>query len=314
MIVEIINKIPDERKNQDFKIWLGFSTFYLIWCTTVIDSRVDHFLFYLLITTFLFWHRKTRNFALGFVFFIGFWIIYDGLRVFPNYMLNTVHIEQPYLLEKYLFGIIHNNEIITPNEYFRLHNQPFLDVITAVFYLTWVPIPLLLAAILFRKNTKALLEFTSCYLFTNLLGFVIYYAYPAAPPWYFDTHGNVLDLSVQANAAGLLKFDKIIGYPLFEGLYTKNSNVFAAIPSLHAAYPVITWFYARKYAGKTLQWIVLIDIIGIWFSAVYSFHHYLIDVLIGGLVAFTALYIYENILSKTIFSEYISKFARFIDR
>ncbi|MBK7007341.1 MAG: inositol phosphorylceramide synthase [Saprospiraceae bacterium] len=229
-------------------------------------------------------------------------------------MINTVHIDQPYLLEKYLFGISFNNEIITPNEYFRSHNQPFLDVITALFYLTWVPIPMLLAAYLFRKNTKALLEFTSCYLFTNLLGFVIYYSYPAAPPWYFDTYGNVLDLSVPANAAGLLEFDKIIGYPLFEGLYTKNSNVFAAIPSLHAAYPVITWFYARKYAGKTLQWIVLIDIIGIWFSAVYSFHHYVIDVLIGGLVAFTALYIYENILSKTIFSEYISKFARFIDR
>lgn len=313
MIVEFIKKIPDERKNQDLKIWFGFSVFYLLWCTMVVDGRIDHLFFYFLLTTFLFWHRKTRNFALGFAFFVAFWIIYDGLRIFPNYLLNEVHILDPYLIEKNLFGIFSDGQLLTPNEYFRTHSSTILDVVTALFYLTWVPIPLLLAAILFRKNTRALLEFTSCYLFTNLLGFVVYYSYPAAPPWYFDQYGNVFDLSVKANAAGLLSFDKLIGYPLFEGLYTKNSNVFAAIPSLHAAYPVVTWHYAKKYASKPLAWIVFIDIVGIWFSAVYSFHHYFIDVLLGGLVAFLSILTYEKVLLKTRFSEYIVKFAQFID-
>lgn len=313
MLVEFIKKIPDDRKNQDLKIWLGFSVFYLLWCTMVVDGRVDHFFFYLLISTCLFWTRTTRNFALGFTFFAAFWIIYDGLRVFPNYLVNAVHLEQPYNLEKSLFGIMSEGSILTPNEYFRLHENTFFDVASAVFYLTWVPVPLILAAYLFRKNTRALLEFTACYLLTNLIGFVIYYAYPAAPPWYYDKFGNVFDLSVKANAAGLLSFDKLIDYPLFENMYTKNSNVFAAIPSLHAAYPVVTWFFARKYSGKLFTWIVFIDIVGIWFSAVYSFHHYVIDVLLGGFVAVIAIFTFENVLMKSKFSEFMLKFARFID-
>ena len=70
--------------------------------------------------------------------------------------------------------------------------------------------------------------------------------------------------------------------------------MFAAIPSLHAAYPVVTWFYAKKYTSKALTWVIFIDIVGIWFSAVYSFHHYFIDVLLGGLVAIIAIFSYEK--------------------
>ncbi|MBK8700035.1 MAG: inositol phosphorylceramide synthase [Saprospiraceae bacterium] len=314
MIVEIFNKQEDSRKLSDLKILIGFSVFYLIWCTLFITARIDHAYFYVMLLMFFLVHKKSRNFVLGFSFFALFWIIYDGLRILPNYLVNDVHILQPYLIEKAWFGIQHGSELLTPNEYFRLHSSKGLDIASAIFYLTWVPIPLLLAIILFFRNTQALLMFTSCYLFTNILGFVIYYSYPAAPPWYFDTYGNHLRLDVMANAAGLVNFDRIIGFPLFQNLYTKNSNVFAAVPSLHAAYPVVTWYFSKKYAPKWLTVLVFIDILGIWFSAVYTFHHYIIDVLLGGAVALTAILIYENILLKTKFSNFITKFASFIER
>lgn len=313
MIVELINKKDQAFTNLHTKIFVGFTLFYALWCTFVIDFRIDHLYFYVLLATCYLLHASTRKFVLSFLFFIIFWILYDGLRVFPNYMLNPVHIEDPYLYEKAMFGINTISGVLTPNEFFNLKSNTTLDIITAAFYLTWVPIPFSLALYLFFTNKKRMLEFTAAYLFTNLVGFVIYYSYPAAPPWYFSKYGNVVNFDVAANAAGLLNFDKLVGYPLFENLYTKNSNVFAAIPSLHAAYPVVTWHFAKKGVPSWFKWLIFIDIIGIWFSAVYTFHHYVIDVLIGGLVAAISILIFEKFILKSKFSNFISNFAKFIE-
>jgi hypothetical protein len=313
VLFEIVTGRENSWKKQHSYMLLGFSIFYLLWCIYIIDFRIDHIYFYLLIASFMLLHKVTRKFALGMLFFIIFWIIYDGLRVFPNHRISTVNIIQPYEIEKSIFGLYYEGSRVTLNEYFRFNSHKILDIITALFYITWVPIPLSLAIYFFFKDTRKLLLFTACYLFANLIGFIGYYSYPAAPPWYFDTYGDVFRLDVGPSAAGLLRFDKIIGFPLFEGLYTKNSNVFAAIPSMHSAYPIITWYFARKNAPKWFVTIIFIDIIGIWFSAVYSFHHYFIDVLLGGMVAFISIFIFENFILKSKFSNFIGKFAKFID-
>ncbi len=313
MILELINKKQFQFTDTHTKIIVFFTLFYAMWCTFVIQFRIDHLYFYLLITTCFLLHETTRKFVLSFLFFIVFWILYDGLRVYPNYMLNDVHIIEPYLYEKSMFGIQLGNQLFTPNEYFNQSSNSTLDIISALFYLTWVPIPFALALYLFATDKKRMLQFTSAYLFTNLVGFIIYYGYPAAPPWYFSKYGNNVKFDVAANAAGLLNFDKILGYPLFENLYTKNSNVFAAIPSLHAAYPVVTWHFSKSGVPVWFKWLIFVDIIGIWFSAVYTFHHYFIDVLVGGLVAATSILIFEKLILKSNFSKFISNFAKFIE-
>jgi membrane-associated phospholipid phosphatase len=182
-------------------------------------------------------------------------------------------------------------------------------VLTALFYITWVPIPISLALYFFINNRRLLLQFTACYLLCNLVGFVGYYSYPAAPPWYYELYGEVQRLDVGPYAAGLLRFDNIIGTPLFESLYQKNSNVYAAIPSLHSAYPVVTYYYARKKSPRWLKWIIFVDIIGIWFSAVYTNHHYIIDVILGFICAILSIILFEKVILKTNFSKFITKFA-----
>ncbi len=313
MILELIKKKQHQFAEVHTKIFVGFTIFYALWCSFVIQFRIDHLYFYILLVTCFFLHENTRQFVLSFFFFIVFWILYDGLRVFPNYMINPVHIIEPYNIERMLFGIKQGDKVFTPNEYFNQMSNGLLDILTALFYLTWVPIPFALALYLFFTNRKRMLQFTAAYLFTNLVGFLIYYSYPAAPPWYFSQFGDTVRLDVPANAAGLLKFDNLLGYPLFENLYTKNSNVFAAIPSLHAAYPIVTWHFAKKGVPTWFKWLIFIDIVGIWFSAVYTFHHYVIDVLIGGLVAAFSILIFEKLILNSNFSNFISNFAKFIE-
>ncbi|MFZ1751088.1 MAG: phosphatase PAP2 family protein [Saprospiraceae bacterium] len=301
---------PNDKKH--YKVLGLFLLFYLVWVYFLVGWRSDHIYFMAFITIMMTAHRWTRTFTYLFVFFIIFWIIYDGMRVFPNYMVSDINITQPYDIEKQMFGIDSSGTILTPNEYMQSNSHQVLDFLSGIFYLSWMPVPLGLGVYLFFNNKKMLLRFSAAFLFTNLIGFVIYYSYPAAPPWYYDQYGDHELFNVVGDPAQLKRFDVLIGYPLFSNIYTKNSNVFAAIPSLHAAYPVVAWFYAFKSKLKIAHWVILIDIAGIWFAAVYSFHHYFIDVLLGFLCAVIAILIFEKWLIKTKLSIFFDQYLKFV--
>ncbi len=285
--------------------------FYLFWTIFIVGFRIDHLYFFLLVTVLFTLHLQTRMFVYGFVFFAVFWILYDSLRVIPNYMVSEVHIEQPYLIEKALFGIQMDGQVYTPNEYFRLKSKTILDVLSGIFYLTWVPVPMALAFYFFLTDKKHLLRYSGAYLFTNLLGFTLYYSYPAAPPWYFDQYGTALLMDLPGDPALLAKFDIWLGMPLFTDMYTKNSNIFAAIPSLHSAYPVVALYYAYIKKLKWVSLLIFIDMIGIWFAAVYTFHHYFIDVLIGLSCAVLAIFIYEKWMYPLQLTKWYTKYLKF---
>jgi len=276
---------------------------YLIWTHLAGGIHPEHYFLVFLWFVMYFAHEKTRRFILGFSIFIIYWIIYDSMRILPNYEVSAVHIKQPYELEKILFGITFHNHLLTPNEYFDMVHTKFLDIMSGLFYINWVPIPLAFAVYLYFKDKTLFIKFSMVFLLVNVFGFIIYYLYPAAPPWYVKLYGFDLHLGVPGNTAGLGRFDKHTGIPIFAGLYEKNANVLAAMPSLHASYPVIVLFYAIK---KKLGWINILFVLfmlGIWFSAVYSGHHYIIDVVMGVMLALVVLFSFEKITTI----EYIDK-------
>ena len=304
------NLFPFEK--QHLYVIGTFVLIYLSWTNFVVGFRDDHQTFIIFITLMFLAHRFTRTVVYCFIFFALFWIIYDSMRILPNYAVNDIHITQPYELEKWLFGIQYSGNILTPNEYLKQNTHPLADFISGFFYLTWVPVPIALGIYLYFKEKALLLQFSAAFLFTNILGFLIYYIYPAAPPWYYETYGKHQFFDIPGSAAQLVRFDELIGIPIFENMYTKNSNVFAAIPSLHAAYPVVTWYYARKKQLYKVSWLILIDVTGIWFAAVYSNHHYIIDVLLGLVCAITGITIFEKFIKKQIFEDQITRYLRFV--
>jgi inositol phosphorylceramide synthase catalytic subunit len=199
----------------------------------------------------------------------------------PNYLYNPVSIEGLYNLEKSYFGISYNSHVLIPNEYFVIHANTFLDIISGFFYLLWIPVPLGFAAWLFFKNRKQFLYFSMTFVLVNLLGFVVYYLYPAAPPWYVEIYGFKFQPDTPSNPAGLIRFDQYFNTPVFQSIYSKGSNVFAAMPSLHASYPLIVLYYGLKNDLRTVNLLFMVVTLGIWFAAVYSGHHYVLDVVAG---------------------------------
>ena len=106
-------------------------------------------------------------------------------------------------------------------------------------------------------------------------------------------------LNTPGNVAGLGRFDLLTGIPVFHALYGKNANVFAAVPSLHAAYMLIATVYAaRSRSGRIKTGVFAFICAGIWWTAVYTSHHYIIDVMLGIATAVAGILIMEKVIMR----------------
>lgn len=288
---------------------LGGSVAYFAWFYYFVGLRSEHIFLFFFILALYYAHLTTRRFLFAFAVFIAYWVIYDSMRVLPNYEVNPIHVAEPYGLEKNWFGLGTPEGRVTLNEYFKAHHTPFWDLLSGLFYLNWVPVPLLFAFWLLRTDKLLFLKFSYAFVFTNLVGFCIYYLYPAAPPWYVEQYGFEVIHGTPGNAAGLLNFDRLLGIDLFAGMYSKNANVFAAIPSLHSAYPVLCLLYGWRLKKPWLNVLFAVFVAGIWFSAVYSRHHYFLDVLAGASVAVFSYFVFEYLSEKTVLKRWFERLA-----
>lgn len=245
--------------------------------------------------------KPSRKFALALAPWLIFACSYDWMRLLPNYEVNPIDVRGLYEAEKNIFGITTASGVLTPSEFFAIHHCSFADFMAGLFYLCWVPVPLAFSIYLYVKGRKeAYLHFSLAFLFVNLLGFCGYYIHPAAPPWYAMNYGFEPILHAPGNVAGLGRFDALTGIPVFHSIYGKNANVFAAVPSLHAAYMLLTTVYAILTRQKKLTIALFAFIcLGIWFTAVYSGHHYVIDVLLGIATTIVGIVLLECLIMRT---------------
>lgn len=254
---------------------------------------------------------KTRQFATYFLPWLIFAVVYDSMRFYPNYLVNNIDVRPLYEAEKHLFGIAastpaelqavaDHSGVMTPGEYFSVHHSSWADLMAGIFYLCWIPVPVAFALYLFfKKQYRWFVRFSWTFLVVNLIGFVGYYIHPASPPWYVMQYGFTPVLHTPGNVAGLGRFDELVGCGIFHSIYGKNANVFAAVPSLHAAYMLVTTAYAvmshkRWYTVALFAFIC----VGIWFTAVYTGHHYIIDVSLGILTALVGILLMEGVVFR----------------
>ena len=243
--------------------------------------------------------------------FALFGISYDWMNIVPNYTVNPVDTIGLYTAEHTLFGI----GSLTPNEWCALHTSPILDFLGGVFYLCWVPVPIAFGIYLYYKGQRAVyLRFALVFLLTNLIGFAVYYIHPAAPPWFVRDYGFEPTLGLPGSSAGLAKFDAMVGLPVFDSLYARNANVFAALPSLHSAYTLLAFIYSLR--ARVASWIriaLAVITLGIWCTAVYTFHHYLIDVLCGISCALLTVALFEGLLMRIpCVSRFVNRYVNYI--
>ena len=305
-------KLPPTREIIVLVVCLGL---WLAITATFVGFRPEHPLLAILVTALFCLHPQTKKLVIALMPFVVFAVSYDWMNICPNYKVNPIDVQGLYEAEKSLFGISTASGVLTPNEYFNIHNCSFMDFWAGVFYLCWVPVPILFGlSLYFTKQRAVYLRFALVFLFVNLIGFCGYYIHPAAPPWYVMKYGFEPILNTPGDVAGLGRFDAMTGLGIFDFLYSRNSNVFAAVPSLHSAYMVIAFYYSLKAKYPNwLRFIFGVIMFGIWFTAIYSAHHYVIDAILGAGSAVLGIFLFEKVLLKwSPFNKFIQRYTQYI--
>ncbi len=101
---------------KDILFTATISLLYLLFSKILIGFKIDQLVLVIFFNSLYYASFTTRKFITGFSVFIVFWIIFDFMKAFPNYLYNTVRIESLYNAEKKIFGIHFKNQLLTPND------------------------------------------------------------------------------------------------------------------------------------------------------------------------------------------------------
>lgn len=208
-------------------------------------------------------------------------VLYELLKILPNTYFFSPQVENIYNLEILLFGIEYNKEHLTVGQYFLKIKNIYLDTVAAFFYSLWCFIPLFV--IKFCKSSEKINSFSAIFFYCSIFSFLLYYLLPVAPPWYF-----LNDCQIDDNyPGGFISIDQYFSIDFFSKIYKLNSNLFAAIPSLHVLFAYLSFRFVIKNNQdfqKNNKYIFFFFFFGIFMAAIYTQHHYIIDCIISVLI------------------------------
>jgi hypothetical protein len=242
-----------------------------------------------LVATLLAAGARTRRFLAGAYPMALVVVVYDATSPFASVGVtpDRVHLCDLRARELALFGTTMNGERGTWNDWWQAHPSRVLDLICAVPYATFIIASCACAAWLFVRDHARFVRFGWSFFALNAAGLATYQLYPAAPPWYFHSHGCTVDTATRANAGpALARVDDWLGVRYFAGIYGRSSHVFGSIPSLHVGYALLIvlvgWAsFSVAWRAASIAFYALMA-----FSAVYLDHHWILDTIMGS--AFSA--------------------------
>ena len=160
-----------------------------------------------------------------------------------------------------------------------------LDFYTGVIYLLYLAEIFFVITFLFFKDREMMLCCTWGFFWIHILGFATWVIFAAAPPWYVQEYGlGPAVMNAAPSVAGAMRFDNLVGIDVFAGWYSRNINIFGAMPSLHCALPTMLALN-MFHVGKRYAIPASVFAVSMYFSALYLNHHYILDILVGILYA-----------------------------
>jgi PAP2 superfamily len=208
--------------------------------------------------------------------------LYDMIRGSATKWLMPHAIPQ-IRVDEWLFGgtaptVTLQHALYTPGE-----AHPW-DYAVFVVYMTHFVVPFVIAGILWKYAYDRFRRYAVLLLGLTFAALATYVLYPAVPPWLASQNGYLPPTA------------KIIDEVWTHIRLSNGSNVFsatghfadpvAAMPSLHAAYPVLIMLFFWKSAGR-YRWLLPLYPLAMAFTLVYTGEHFVIDILFGWLYAVT---------------------------
>jgi hypothetical protein len=169
-----------------------------------------------------------------------------------------------------------------------------LEVFATLMYVSHFIAPFLLAFFIWAAwDRRGFTDLLFGILGVTILGEITFVLAPTAPPWLAAQAGLVPPVHDVIKTA---LYDLGLT-PLAEGFHSSSYNTVAAIPSLHAAWPLIGLLVVLKH--RLPRWVLVLQatiVAGVFFSIVYAGEHYVVDALVGAVYALAAWWLVQRAL------------------
>ncbi|KAI2607836.1 PAP2-domain-containing protein [Hypoxylon sp. NC1633] len=220
-------------------------------------------------------------------FFLPSWPIWTYLlyffssRFIPYDIRPDIFVKVLPALEDILYGTNFSN-------FFSQWTHPVLDVFAWFPYgLGHFGLPAICSAIMFIFAAPGTVPmFAKSFGWMSVLGVSIQLFFPCTPPWYERLHGlEPAKYGMQGSPAGLARIDALFGVDMYTTSFTTAPVPFGAFPSLHAADAILEALF-MSYCFPRLKALCTFYVFWICWATMYLNHHYAVDLLGGGIIAY----------------------------
>jgi len=221
--------------------------------------------------------RLVRGLLVDWLPFFVALIIYDVMRGAADDLSARAHVDPHLTFDRVVFGEVPTlwlQDLLwsgTPRVY---------DYLAWVVYISHFVVPLGVAVVLWERSATAFRRYVAALLTLTFAAFATYVAYPAVPPWLASKQGHLAPtdrvVSDVFAATGLHKASSLVDTG------TALSNPVAALPSLHAAVPlllVLLFWGATRHRWQRVALVCYPLVMA--FVLVYGAEHYVFDILLG---------------------------------
>jgi membrane-associated phospholipid phosphatase len=227
---------------------------------------------------------RARLFLADWIPFLVLFLSYEYLRGLGGRLGMPIH--DVTSLERLIsFGQVPS--LALQQAFYHPGHVSWYDIAATMFYFLHFAFPLGLGYLFWIVDRRTFLRFSRALIAMSFAAFVFYLFLPVAPPWK-AVHGivKIIDHTLPS-------FTDLPGVPVPATIYHwLTPNQYAAMPSLHAAYPFLGTLFALRLWGRR-AWPALVYTACVWLSIVYLGEHYIVDI-IGGVIFALAVYYGED--------------------
>jgi len=207
---------------------------------------------------------------------------------------QPVHVEQPAEFDFRLFGgrlptVELQQRLFDPNE------ARWYDWLATFQHAMHFVLPVVVGLALWLRSRRTYWRYLAAVMLLFYIGFAIYALYPAAPPWM----ASLLGATPPVDRVAIETVRRLPSAAPIGLAYTHfNANEVAAVPSLHAALPMLIALILVRLGGWRALPIILYPLL-MGFNLVYLGEHYVVDVLLGNavaLIAFVLVWVLPDLL------------------
>jgi hypothetical protein len=207
---------------------------------------------------------------------------YDYVRGLVPIVNSHVYLRPMIDFDRFVFGSVPT--IALQAKFYVADSPHWYDYAAVILYFLHFVVPLGAAFLFWLQDRRMFREYAAGLLVLSYLAYFTYLIFPAAPPWLAAQAGLLPEVHrILANT--LLQFRDPISLPT---IYSKiGVNMVAAVPSLHAAYPLLTALFVGEKLPKLIP-LLVVYVFSVWMAVIYLGEHYAFDVFTGVIYAVAA--------------------------